>query len=406
METKLNKKVVWFINEYAGSPKYGMEFRHYYLGKALVNLGYKVWVISANYSHLLHSYPILEVENINGVDFFWLNVIKYPHAHSKKRVLKWFQFTSKLFWKLRKLPKPDYIYVSSPFLLPIVPAYFYSRKYKAKLIFEVRDIWPLTLVELGGYSWKYPFISFMRKIELFALKKSDSIVSVLFNFGMYLNDLGLKKEWHYIPNGIAVQDIAEQELPQTFINKIPKDKFIVAYTGTIGWSNSLDTLLGAAEILKDKKDIVFVIVGKGKEKQRLVSIKKEKQLENVIFLESITKGQVLSFLKGFANVTYVGLKKKKLFKYGVSPNKIFDYMLAKKPIVHAIDVSNDLVSQANCGISVEAENPKAVADVVLKLYSMSEEKRKALGENGYRFLLENHTYEKLSLKLDKEVLQA
>ncbi|SMP14003.1 Glycosyltransferase involved in cell wall bisynthesis [Desulfurobacterium pacificum] len=400
----MNKKIVWFINEYAGSPKYGMVFRHYYLGKELVNLDYNVWIISANYSHLFYNYPHVKRENIDGINYYWIDVIKYPHAHSKKRVLKWFQFSTKLFRQLRFLPKPDYIYVSSPFLLPIVPAYFYSKKYKAKLIFEVRDIWPLTLVELGGYSWKHPFISFMRKIELFALKKSDSIVSVLFNFGKYLSDLGLKRDWHYIPNGVAMKDVVEEELPKTFISKIPKNKFIVAYTGTIGWANSLDTLLGAAEILRDRKDIAFVIVGKGKEKQRLISIKEKKMLNNVVFLEPITKGQILAFLKNFVDITYVGLRRKKLFKYGVSPNKIFDYMLAKKPIIHAIDVPNDLVSQAGCGISVKAESPKAVADAILKLYEMPKEKRERLGENGYSFLLKNHTYEKLAEKLVKEVL--
>jgi len=397
--------VVWFINEYAGSPRYGMEFRHYYLGRELIKHDYDVWIVSANYSHLFYKYPpYIGKEVVDGINYYWVKVIKYSHAHSKKRVLKWFQFSAKLFKHLKFLPKPDYIYVSSPFLLPIVPAYFYSKKHKAKLIFEIRDIWPLTLVELGGYSWEHPFIRLLRYIEMFALEKADKIVSVLFNFGKYLQDIGIDRNWYYIPNAISLENVEEQELSSSFIQKIPKDKFIVAYTGTIGWANSLDTLLGAAEILKDKKNIAFVIVGRGKEKQKLISIKKEKKLKNVIFLEPITKNQVLTFLSKFAHVAYIGWRRKRMYEYGVSPNKIFDYMLAKKPILHSINTPNDLVSQAKCGITVEAENPKAVADAILEFYKMSERERRELGENGYNFLLKECTYDRLAKRLIKDIL--
>jgi len=214
------KRTIWFINEYAGSPYHGMVFRHYYLGRELANLGYKIWIVSANYSHLFLRYPTSEMENIDGINYLWVKVVKYPHAHSKKRVFKWFQFSSKLFVKLKNLPKPDYIYVSSPFLLPIIPAYFYSKKYKAKLIFEVRDIWPLTLVELGNYSWKHPFIRFLREVEMFALRRADKLVSVLPSFGKYLEELNIKREWIYIPNGINLKSIKEGELPPSFTERI------------------------------------------------------------------------------------------------------------------------------------------------------------------------------------------
>jgi glycosyltransferase involved in cell wall biosynthesis len=163
-------------------------------------------------------------------------------------------------------------------------------------------------------------------------------------------------------------------------------------------------LLQAAELLKDKKDIIFIIVGKGKEKEKLILFKNKKKLNNVIFLDPIKKEQVITFLKEFSDAAYIGLRKKNLFKYGVSPNKIFDYMLAKKPIIHSINSPIDIVSQAKCGISVEAENPKAVADAILKIYRMPEKERKKMGESGYKFLLKNHTYEHLALKFAKEVI--
>jgi len=401
----MGKPVLWIINEYAGAPKYGMEFRHFYLGKKLSELDYQVHIVSASYSHLFFNYPKVKCENIEGVNYHWLKVLKYPDAHSKKRVLKWFQFSTKLFQFLRKLPKPDFVYVSSPFLFPVIPAKFFADRYKAKFIFEIRDIWPLSLVELGGFSWNHPFIKLLRKIELFALEKADCVVSVLFNFDRYLEDIGMEREWAYIPNGIDITAVREEPLPNWFVKEVPKNKFIVAYTGTIGHANALDVLIESAALLKDKKEIVVLIVGKGKDKARLQEIVKRKELVNVKFLSPISKGQVISFLKNYVDVAYIGWWNKNIYNYGVSPNKLFDYMYAKKPIIHSISVENDLVSQANCGISVKAEDPRAVARALLKLYRMPIGERLKLGRNGYKFLIDNFTYEKIVSDLIEEVLR-
>jgi glycosyltransferase involved in cell wall biosynthesis len=237
--------------------------------------------------------------------------------------------------------------------------------------------------------------------EKFAIKTADIIVSSLQNYQEHLKkDLNIDKDFVWINNGIDIEEMEKIEaLPDNIKNKIPKNKFIIGYTGTIGIANALDSFLKAAEILKDNKDILFVIVGDGKEKSKL--LKKYGKLDNVLFIEPIKKQQVQSMLSLF-DVCYIGLKKENLFKYGVSPNKLFDYMYAGKPIIYAINSGkSNIINLANCGISVEAENSEAIAKAILKLYNMSKDERNKLGENGKKFVLENFTYEKLAKKYEE-----
>jgi glycosyltransferase involved in cell wall biosynthesis len=397
------KKNIWIINEYAGSPYHGMEFRHYYLGKELIKLGYDVTIITASYSHLFKNPPKVEndfkLEIIDGIRYLWIKVPRYRKSWDKKRVLKWFIFTYKLFWlPTDRLPKPNYIILSPMETLPAFPSLRLAKKFSAKFVFEVKDIWPLSIIELGGYSPKHPFIKLLKWCENLAIKKADSIISVLPNYGDYLRDIGFNKDFVYIPNGIDLEEAQKVEpLSEDIKKSIPKNKFIVAYTGTIGIANAVEYLVEAGKLLKKYEDILILIVGEGSEKDRLKKI--AQSFKNIKFLPAIPKKQVQSLLK-LVDVCYIGLKKKNLFKYGVSPNKVFDYMLAGKPIIHAINTKKDIVSVAKCGISIEAEKPKAIADAILKLYKMHPNERRKLGENGKKYVLEHHTYEKLAKQFD------
>ncbi|NMB92374.1 MAG: glycosyltransferase family 4 protein [Parcubacteria group bacterium] len=387
-------KTIWIINEYAGSPYHGMEFRHYYLGKEFIKLGYNVTIISSRYSHLFKNLPLKGKEIIDGIKYIWLKTINYGNAHNKKRVLKWFIFMFKCFFLPFKLKKPDIIIVSPIAPFPILPACVLSKFYKAKLIFEVKDIWPLTLIEIGGYSKNQPFIKLMSWFEKFALKKSDIIVSNLPNYGEYLKDIKINRDFFWISNGVDLDEINQIEpLSENILNKIPKNKFIVGYIGTIGVANALDSFLKSMEYISNK-NIVFVLIGDGQEKKKLSKIFIH---PNIIFIESILKKQVQSALS-FFDVCFIGWKKKDLYKYGTSANKIFDYMYSVKPILHSINTKDDLIVKAKCGISVEAENPKAIAEGILNFYNMSKEEREKMGQNGKRYLLAHFTYEKLAKK--------
>jgi glycosyltransferase involved in cell wall biosynthesis len=397
----MKPKNIWIINEYAGTPYHGMEFRHYYLGKELVKLGNKVTVVSSSYSHLFKNLPKKSKENIDGVDYLWIKSFNYGESHDKRRVLKWFLFMLKLFFLPFSLQKPDVIIVSPMAPFPILPAWILAKIYGAKLIYEVKDIWPLSLIELGGFSPSHPFIRFMGWFEKFALVKSDVIVSNLQNYGEHMQkDVGVMRDFEWISNGVDLDELREKE-PLSFeiVAKIPKEKFIVGYTGTIGVANALDSFCEAAKILEKNENILFVIVGDGQEKESLM--KRYLRQKNILFIGSIPKKQVQSMLALF-DACYIGLKKENLFKYGVSPNKLYDYMYSAKPVVYAIDSgSNNIVRVAKCGVSVEAQNATSIAEGIQKIYDMNENERQELGKNGKDYILEHFTYDKLAQKYEK-----
>lgn len=388
-------KHIWIINEYAGSPYYGMEFRHYYLARELTKLGYKVTIISSSYSHLFKEFPKPGKENIDGIDYLWLKTLNYGNAHSKKRVLKWFIFSFKLFELPFKLTKPDVIIVSPMATTSVYPAWLLAKYYKAKFIFEVKDIWPQTLVEIGGYSPKHIFIKFLKKLEIFALKKSDLIISNLINYQQYLIDNNINKQSYWISNGVDLDELQQIEpLDDKIRTQIPNNKFIIGYTGTIGAANAIDTFLEAHKYI-DNDDIIFVIVGDGQEKPKLINYYKN---DKIIFIDSIPKKQIQSLLRLF-DVCYIGWRNINIYKYGISANKIFDYMYSGKPILHSYNGENDLVKIANCGITVPAEDPKAIARGIIELYNMSAELRNKLGNNGKNYVINNFSYQKLANEL-------
>jgi len=193
-----------------------------------------------------------------------------------------------------------------------------------------------------------------------------------------------------------------EDLEKDIKEKIPTDKFLIGYAGTVGHANALRHLIEAARIMKERgyEDTHFVIVGNGKDKEYLKEMAKKYELENITFIDQILKSQVSSLLE-LLDVCYIGLINQPLFRFGVSPNKLFDYMMAAKPILYAINSGNKPVEEANCGISAEAENPDSIAEGIMKLHDMSKEDREKMGQNGKEYVLKNHTYEELAHRLIK-----
>jgi glycosyltransferase involved in cell wall biosynthesis len=293
---------------------------------------------------------------------------------------------------------PNVVIASSTYPLDNYPAYRLAKKSKAKYVYEVHDLWPLSPMELGGYSKYHPFIMIMQNAENFACRHVDKVVSILPCAKRHMMAHGLNEgKFYHIPNGISLEEKKNSEhIDEKTRELIPDEKFIVGYTGTFGLANSLATLFKTASILqKQKHDVFFVVVGKGPEKDSLIALQEQLDLKNLIIIDSVPKIQIQSLLS-FFDVCIITLARQPLFRFGISPNKIFDYMYAGKPIIQAIESGNDIIAEASCGFTVEPENPNAIADAVITLYNMSQEERKALGENGRKYVLENHSYKKLA----------
>jgi len=394
------KKTFWFINQYAGSPVHGMEYRHFYLGKELIRAGHEVVIISGSFSHLHKQRPAIDglysLENIDGIKYCWLQTPPYVKSISLGRLKNMYMFKNNLQkLPLTDMPQPDAVVVSSPSMLPVIFAKKICKKFKAKLIFEIRDIWPLTLREIGNLSSFHPLVMYMKYYEKYGYKHADFVVSLLPDASEYYEKCGMKKEkFRYIPNGID-PTLWENTCDTKIDFNIPEKKFIVGYAGTLGVANALDFFVLAAQLLREREEIHFVIAGDGGEKESLKAM--SDSLHNLTFVDAVPKSSVPALLEQF-DVCYIGLRNEPLFRFGVSPNKLFDYMMAAKPVIYAIGSSNKPVDEAECGITIPPGSPEAIAEAVLSIYKMTNEERNSMGQKGKNYVLKNHAYETLAQK--------
>ena len=389
---EIKNKNIWIINQYAGSSNHGMTFRSYFLAKEFIKR-HRVTIFSASFSHVMSNPPSVSKtyteENINGVEYLWLKVPVYKQSKSLSRLISMFIFLYRLFFlNVKKRDTPDVIIVSSTAPLPIWKAYFWAKRFNAKLIFEVRDIWPLSIMELGGFKKTNPFVVLLQITENFAYKVSDYVVSVLPKAFEHMKHHGLDlPRFKYIPNGIEIKTMIKTD-------EVNKDVFKIGYAGTLGIANALKYLIHATHLIKES-NIEIHLLGNGPEKEALMEMVKDKNISNVYFHDAVPKNKVGIFLSKM-DALFIGWHFSKIYRFGISANKLFDYLASAKPIIHSVDAGNDPVLEAKAGISVKPENPKEIADAILKLYKMPESKRNELGQNGRVYVEKYHSYEQLA----------
>ena len=204
-----------------------------------------------------------------------------------------------------------------------------------------------------------------------------------------------------IPNGINREDWEQPAEPESapYHEKLrqyhEEGWFLIGYAGAHGLANALDSYVEAGKELEGKK-IKLILVGRGPERERLCRKIKELGLqENVEALPAVAKDDVPALLAQF-DALYVGLQRQPLFRFGVSPNKLMDYMMAGKPVIFAIEAGNDMVADAGCGVSIPPEDSHAIAEAAVKLAGTPAEEREAMGARGHAYILEKHEYGVLS----------
>jgi len=338
-------------------------------------------------------------ETIDGIDYVWLAAPPY-RGNGGARVRNMAAF----LWRLRaageqlaRTFRPDAVIASSTYPLDIWPAARIAHRAGARLLYEVHDLWPLSPMELGGYSARHPFIMLLQAAEDFACRRADAVVSILPKVRPHLEAHGMAPhKLHLVPNGVdpAEWQGAASPLPARLEADLDalrrRGRFIVGYAGTHGIANALGTLLDAARRLRGHP-VAFVLVGSGPEKAGLERRSAELGLANVHFFDAVAKSQVPSLLQRF-DVAYIGWRRQPLYRFGISPNKLIDYMMAARPILHAVEAGNDPVMEAGCGMTVAPEDPQAIADAVLALRALAPDARDALGGRGRAHALANHTY--------------
>jgi len=395
---------ILLINHYAGSVRHGMEYRPYYLAREWVRLGHRVRIVASSTSHIRAQAPEMDGrarvdQTIDGVDYTWFATPSYQ-GNGAARVRNMASFVWRLLREGRALARevqPDIVIASSTYPLDIWPARRIARLAGARLLFELHDLWPLSPMELGGYSRWHPFIMLLQAAENYACRHADAIVSILPKVREHLEAHGMAPhKLHIVPNGadpaewLAGSDSLAPETERRLAALRASNDCIVGYAGTHGIANALDTLVEAASLLRHRR-VAFVLAGGGPEKQRLRLRARTLALDNIHFLDPVPKQQVPALLHRF-DLAYIGWKRQPLYRFGIAPNKLIDYMMAARPVVHAVEAGNDPVAEAGCGVTVAPEDPQALAAAIEALMATAPAEREAMGLRGQRHALTHLTY--------------
>lgn len=395
------KPCIWYVSKYVSPPaKFGAGGRGYLIMREFARMGYQSVIITSD-SNQLTEVPVLQapylLQEVDGMQLYWVRTMKYTVSKSLRRILSWLDFE----WRLLRLPMhrltaPAVVIVSSLSLLTVLNGLLLRRRYKCRLVLEIRDIWPLTITEEGGFSPWNPLVLGLGFIEKLGYRKADAIVGTMPNLGEHVTSvLGWIKATHCIPMGIDEASLGPGDaVPADYVDKyIPKGNFIVAHAGTIGITNALETMLECAEALKDAPNIHFLVVGEGDLRERYQ--RKYAHLTNLTFAPRVPKQMVQSVLSQ-CDLLYFSVHVSKVWKYGQSLNKVIDYMLAGKPIVASYTGYPSMINEADCGTYVPAGDVPALCREIERYAVMDAGQREAIGRRGREWLLAHRRYETLA----------
>jgi glycosyltransferase involved in cell wall biosynthesis len=402
---------IWILNHYAHGPEYPGGTRHYTLARDLTRMGYDVTLFAADFLHPIKQQIRLQdgqpwgVDAQDGVRFVWLHTPAH-RENDRKRISNMLAYTWRAVWygpRLPRLapdvPKPDVIIGSSVHLFAVVAAWWLARVLKAHFVMEVRDLWPQTLIDMGALREAHPLTRVLRGLERFLYRRAERIISVLPYAYRYIERTGTpasKVVW--IPNGV---DLSLYPAPTPMPARAPGQPFVLMYCGAHGVANHLEPLIEAQRILveRGRRDIQQVWVGNGPLKQAHMEQVKALNLDLFFtFRDPVPKGQLPQVLAQ-ADATVLVMRDIALYEYGVSPNKMFDYMAAARPMLMAGSTANNPASESGGGIGIATSDPTAIADAIQRLADAAPEERAEMGRRAREYVERQHGFEVLSAKL-------
>jgi glycosyltransferase involved in cell wall biosynthesis len=401
---------IWYVHPYAGGPGVGRYWRPFSFANAWQKGGHKVRVVTASYHHLLEpNEPRKWYSKVRDVNYDFVPTTRYK-GNGLSRVVSMCLFSLALIpWGLYtslRSGRPDLIIYSSPHPYGFVSAWLLARLFRAKIFFEVRDLWPLSLVELGSVPPGHPLVKVTELIERFAYKSSDHVISLLPSADRHMYKKGLPTgRFTWVPNGADEMPAYEgKEHLAPLLTRLQQlrdsGKFIVVYAGAHGEPNALHVLIEAARVLSGagNSHIHFVLVGRGERKESLSTLASSYGLDNVDFFDQVEKETAMQAMQ-CAHAGFLSLKPEPIFRFGVSPNKLWDYMLMALPVVYVCRAANNPVLEYDCGMSADPDDLQGVVDIIFKLSQLSSSELSNMGERGREAVLSSYLYGNLADKV-------
>jgi glycosyltransferase involved in cell wall biosynthesis len=338
-------------------------------------------------------------EQMNGLTVHRSWIYASTSKGIAKRLLNYYSFViSSLFTGLFRLPKHDYILVESPPLFLGKTAYLISRLRGSKMIFNVSDLWPESAEKLGIVTNK-TFLSVATWLEEFLYKKSHLITGQTQGICKDIQTRFPKKDIFWLPNGVDMKYYVASEKDMAWRNSLgfSQEDILLLNAGIIVHAQGLEVILHAAKILETEKNIKFLILGSGPEREKLIALKQELQLENVIFLDAVGKKEMPTIVRS-VDAAVIPLKKLDLF-LGAIPSKIFENLAMRKPILLGVlgEAKELFIDEGKAGLAFEPENAEDLAQKVRQLISDPEACTR-FGNNGYEYVKENFTRDLIAQK--------
>jgi glycosyltransferase involved in cell wall biosynthesis len=394
------------VNQYAQPPDRPGGSRHHVFGRELTAKGHRVTIVAAAFSHLTRSEgsPRPPTEIVDGVRYVWIQALP-SNRNDLRRLLGMLDFAVRVAAgdRTRRL-RPNVVIGSSPTPFAALGALRLARRARVPFVLEVRDIWPDSLIDVIGVQPRHPLVRFLRSVERYLYRSAARTVSLLPDAAEVLEDRGAKRgSVVWLPNGVDAHEVGAYEPPPT------SGAFTVMYAGAHGHANGLDSLVDAARALQSRRHaskrraIQLVLVGDGPEKRQLVQRVAREQIDGISFREAVARSDLYATLRE-AHAFVLPLVQADVFRYGVSPNKLYDYMAMGRPIIFAVDSANDPVGEVGAGLTVPAEDPDAIAAAIDRLAEMSTDQRESMGLRGRSFVMSEHDLSILASRLE-EVLQ-
>ena len=375
-------KRVWFVSHYSMPPKYEMRIKTQMYAHYLQKKGFECTIFSASTIHNT-SINLIEdnsdyIERVyDDLHFVHIKTSNYS-GNGIKRIINMRQFATRFNKIAKRFEKPDVV-VADANCLNYGPIYSYCKKMGIPIYIDMRDLWPMSIVEYYKYSEKNPIIQYMYHLEHKMYKKVTGVIFSMPGGKDYIRDkkwldLDLDK-FYYINNGVDLEQFAKQIKENAFSDiDLDSDSFKVVYEGSIRTANNLISIVKAAELIKEPK-IKFLLYGEGDDKSSLIEYCKEHGINNVVFKGQVEK-KLIPYILSKCDLSILNYKKAKTLKYGGSQNKLFEYLASGCPVLVTMDMNYNIVKDCNCGIALEEPDSKLIADAILKMYNMPLEERK------------------------------
>ena len=390
-------KCIWYISKYIVPPDAStMGGRGYMIMRELARRGNQCLLFTSDSSEYSKT-PTLTASYLaeakDGMCLWWIRTFKYKGARSFKRIVSWIHFEWRLLiMRKSDLPAPDAVIVSSLSILTLLNGFLLRRKYQCKLIFEVRDIWPLTLTEEGGFRKYNPAIFGLGLLEKYGYKYADVVVGTMPNLREHVTGvLGYEREVKCVPMGFDIEEIKDTlPLPSGFREKYSLNKpFVVVHAGSVGVTNALETFFLCAQSLTDIPQIQFVLLGDGYMKAQYQE--RFKHLSNMTFAPKVPRKMVRSVLRE-CSVLYFSTPISSVWRYGQSLNKVIDYMLSGRPIIGSYSGYPSMINEAGCGSFVAPGDVEMLRSELIRYSQLPKEELDKMGSAGKKWILANRGY--------------